>query len=82
LNEYEALIHTCFSFELTVSTRIVTPNGVRYWRWGGRGFCLGAGKNPKLEKCPKMPQNPQRPVHALLGAFYQNTFPQQKTLSF
>jgi hypothetical protein len=21
-----------------------TPNGVRYWRWGGRGFCLGAGK--------------------------------------
>jgi hypothetical protein len=21
-----------------------TPNGLRYWRWGGRGFCLGAEK--------------------------------------
>ena len=20
------------------------PNGLRYWRWGGRGFCLGAEK--------------------------------------
>ena len=20
------------------------PNGLRYWRWGGRGLCLGAGK--------------------------------------
>jgi hypothetical protein len=20
------------------------PNGLRYWRWGGRGLCLGAEK--------------------------------------
>ena len=23
---------------------IETPNGLRYWRWGGRGLCLGAEK--------------------------------------
>jgi hypothetical protein len=28
---------------------------------------LGSRKNSKPEKCLKMPQNPQRPVHALLG---------------
>jgi hypothetical protein len=27
------------------------PNGLRYLRVGGRGFCLGAGKNSKPEKC-------------------------------
>jgi hypothetical protein len=45
-------------------------NGLRYLRVGGRGFALGAGKNPKPEKCSKMPQNPTRQVHALLGSFY------------
>ena len=51
-------------------------NGLRYWRQGGRGFCLGAEKTrsqPVLdgqssEKCLKMPQNPRRPVHAMLYA--------------
>jgi hypothetical protein len=28
---------------------------------------LESRKNPKPEKCLKMPQNPQRPVHAMLG---------------
>jgi len=28
---------------------------------------LGSRKNPKPEKCLKMPQNPTRQVHALLG---------------
>jgi len=44
-------------------------NGLRYWRWGGRGLCLGAEKNSKQEKCSKMRRNPQRPVHAVLGRF-------------
>jgi hypothetical protein len=25
-----------------------TPNGLRYWRWGGRGLCLGAEKTQSL----------------------------------
>ncbi len=34
----------------------------------GRAWILfGSRKNSKPEKCLKMPQNPQRPVHALLG---------------
>ena len=29
------------------------PNGLRYLRWGGRGFCLVAGKDskPSFAKC-------------------------------
>jgi len=45
---------------------------LRYLRVGGRGFCLGAGQNSKPEKCLKMPQNPTRQVHALLGGFVQD----------
>jgi len=45
------------------------PNGLRYLRVGGRGLCLGTEKNSKPEKCLKMPQNPTRQVHALLGGF-------------
>jgi hypothetical protein len=37
---------------------------------GGRGQCLGAGKNSKRGKCLKMPQNPQRQVHALLAGVF------------
>jgi len=34
----------------------------------GRAWTLlGSRKNSKPEKCSKMPQNPQRQVHALLG---------------
>jgi hypothetical protein len=42
---------------------------------GGRAWILfESRKNSKPEKCLKMPQNPQRPVHALLGCLpaYQN----------
>jgi len=36
----------------------------------GRAWILfGSRKNSKPENCSKMPQNPQRPVHALLGGF-------------
>src|SRR6266542_7110862 len=34
----------------------------------GRAWIMfGSRKNTKPEKCLKMPQNPQRPVHAVLG---------------
>ena len=34
------------------------PNGLRYWRWGGRGLCLGAEKTwsqKTVWKCRKLP---------------------------
>ena len=49
-------------------------NGSRYWRWGGRGLSLGAGKTQSHEKCLKMRQNPQRPVHAVLGSLFGNKY--------
>jgi hypothetical protein len=27
-----------------IEQKLYLYNGLRYWRWGGRGFCLGAGK--------------------------------------
>jgi len=33
---------------------------------------LGSRKNPKPEKCLKMPQTPTRQVHALLAGFVQD----------
>ena len=41
-------------------------NGECYWRWAG--ILFGSRKSSKPEKCSKMPQNPQRPVHTLLGS--------------
>jgi len=35
--------------------------------WAERGFCLGAGKNPKPENCLKNAPTPHRQLHALLG---------------
>jgi hypothetical protein len=29
------------------------PNGLRYWRWGGRGLCLGVGKARSQKNAPK-----------------------------
>jgi hypothetical protein len=29
---------------------IQPPNGLRYWRWGGRGLCLGAEKTRSQKK--------------------------------
>jgi len=38
----------------------------------GRAWTLfGSRKNSKPEKYLKMPQNPQRPVHAMLGGFLE-----------
>jgi hypothetical protein len=33
---------------------------------------FGSRKNPKPEKCLKMPQTPTRPLHALLGALTES----------
>ena len=43
----------------------------------GRAWILfESRKNPKPEKCSKMLQNPQRPVHALLARLgLSNTYP-------
>jgi hypothetical protein len=38
---------------------------------GRAGKMPESRKNPKPEKCPKMRQNPHRPLHALLGGFVQ-----------
>jgi hypothetical protein len=43
------------------------PNGERYRGWVG-WILFGSRKNPKPEKCLKMPPNSTRQVHALLGA--------------
>jgi hypothetical protein len=44
------------------------PNGLRYWALGRAWILFGSRKNSKPEKYLKTAQNPQRPVHALLGA--------------
>jgi hypothetical protein len=49
--------------------RKVLPNGLRYPRWGGRRDAVRLEKCSGVGNCLKMPQNPQRRVHALLGAF-------------
>ena len=46
-------------------------NGLRYWALGRMWILFGSRENSKPEKCSKMPQNPQRPVHALLGVRLQ-----------
>jgi len=39
----------------------------------GRAWTLlGSRKNSKPEKCSKMPQNPTRQVHAVLGGMFGN----------
>jgi len=44
------------------------PNGLRYLRWGIGAIRFGRRKNSTAEKMLGTPQNPQRQVHALLGA--------------
>jgi len=41
---------------------------LRYPRWGGRRNAVQTEKTNSVEKCLKMAPNPQRRVHALLGA--------------
>jgi len=44
-------------------------NGLRYPRWGGRRNAVRLEKCSGVEKGLESRQNPQRRVHALLGAF-------------
>ena len=46
-------------------------NGLRYWRGAGVDSAWSR-KNSKPEKCLKMPQNPTRRVHALLGCVFMH----------
>jgi len=46
---------------------LLLANGLRYWRWGGRGFGLGSRKNPKPEKRLKTAQNPASRLDARVG---------------
>ena len=43
------------------------PNGLRYLRWGGDGEAVRPEKGSGVENCLRLPQNPQRQVHALLA---------------
>jgi len=45
------------------------PNGLRYLRWGGDGEAVQPEKCSGVGNCLRLPQNPQRQVHALLGSF-------------
>jgi len=47
----------------------VLPNGLRYLRWGGDGEAVRLEKCKGVRNCLRLPQNPQRQVHALLGSF-------------
>jgi len=49
------------------------PNGLRYLRWGGDGEAVQPEKGYGVENCLRLPQNPQRQVHALLGAGCEKT---------
>ena len=46
------------------------PNGLRYLRWGGDGEAVQPEKGSGVGNCLRLPQNPQRQVHALLGSFH------------
>ena len=48
----------------------VLANGLRYLRWGGDGEAVQPEKSSGVENCLEFRQNPQRQVHALLGAFH------------
>ena len=45
-------------------------NGLRYLRWGGDGEAVQPEKCSGVENCLRLPQNPQRQVHALLGSIF------------
>ena len=45
------------------------PNGLRYLRWGGDGEAVQPEKGYGVGNCLRLPQNPQRQVHALLARF-------------
>jgi len=38
--------------------KILVSNGLRYWRWGGLGLCLGAGKTRSRESSRKWQRIP------------------------
>jgi len=53
----------------------VLANGLRYPRWGGRRDAVRLEKGWGVGKGLKMPPNPQRRVHALLGCCWPRRLP-------
>ena len=53
--------HKCPFYKLCrlyTQEKNMRPNGLRYWRWGGRGLCLGAEKTrsqKNARKCRRIP---------------------------
>ena len=43
---------------------------MRYLRWGGDGEAVQPEKCLGVGNCLRLPQNPQRQVHALLARFF------------
>ncbi len=48
---------------------VMKPTDLRYLRWGGDGKAVQPEKGRGVENCLRLPQNPQRQVHALLARF-------------
>jgi hypothetical protein len=58
---------------VTLTISLLPPNGLRYLRWGGDGEAVQPEKGSGVGNCLRLAQNPQRQVHALLGAFFTNS---------
>jgi hypothetical protein len=58
---------TCDSKTVLHLLFALPSNGLRYLRWGGDGEAVQPEKGQGVEKCLRLPQNPQRQVHALLA---------------
>jgi hypothetical protein len=57
--------------EIISNTKVDTWQRFALLALGRAWSMFGSRKKPKQEKCLKMAQNPQRPVHALLGVRLQ-----------
>ena len=57
---------TCYSKTVLLLHFALPANGLRYWALGRAWILFGSRENSKPENYRKKPQNPQRPVHALL----------------
>jgi hypothetical protein len=58
---------TCDSKTALLLVFALPSNGLRYLRWGGDGEAVQPEKCRGVGNCLRLPQNPQRQVHALLA---------------
>ena len=72
----QTLLFAIVDFPKTIPTLCKeTPNGLRYLRWGGDGEAVQPEKGQGVENCLRLPQNPQRQVHALLARVFWGSLP-------